>query len=58
MSDASDIFFEIEGDVLVKYTPIPERENAYKTEIVMTKDIFQECYRKWIEKCIKQEGEQ
>ena len=42
--------FEVQDDVVVKYTPIPEMgENIYKTEIVMTKEIFQECYKKWIE---------
>ena len=44
------IHFEVEGDVVVKYTPIPEvGENTYKTEVVMTKEIFNECYKKWVE---------
>ena len=46
----SKIYFEIEGDVVIKYTPVPEiGENTYKTEVVMNKEIFQECYKKWIE---------
>ena len=46
----SRIHFEVEGDVVIKYTPIPEvGENFYKTEVVMNKEIFQECYKKWIE---------
>lgn len=45
------IHFEINGDSVIKYTPMPEiYENTYKTDIVMTKEIFQECYKKWIEK--------
>lgn len=44
----SEIYFE--DDAVVKYTPIFEAgENTYKVEVVMTKEIFQECYRKWIE---------
>ena len=46
----SKIYFEVEGDVVIKYTPIPEvGENIYKTEVVMNKEIFQECYKKWVE---------
>ena len=44
------IFFEVEDDAVIKYTPMPEvGENTYKTEVVMTKEIFQECYKKWVE---------
>lgn len=44
------IYFEVEDDVVIKHTPMPEvGENIYKTEVVMTKEIFQECYKKWIE---------
>ncbi len=46
----NEIFFNIVDDVVIKDTPMPEvGENIYKTEIVMTKEIFQECYKKWIE---------
>jgi len=46
----SKIYFEVEDDVVIKYTPMLETgENTYKTEVVMTKEIFQECYKKWIE---------
>lgn len=44
------INFEVVNDVVIKNTPMPEvGENIYRTEIVMTKEIFQECYKKWIE---------
>ena len=44
------IHFEVEGDVVIKYTPVSGiEENIYTTEVVMTKEIFQECYKKWIE---------
>lgn len=43
------IYFEVEDDVVIKYTPMSDiEENIYKTEVVMTKEIFQECYRKWV----------
>ena len=43
-------YFEVEDDVVIKYTPMPEiGEDTYKTEVVLTKEIFQECYKKWIE---------
>lgn len=43
------IYFEVEDDVVVKYTPMPELgENIYKNEVVMTKEIFQKCYNQWI----------
>lgn len=46
----SKIYFEVDDDVVIKNTPMPEAgENIYKTEVVMTKEIFQECYKKWIE---------
>lgn len=44
----SKIYFKVEGSVVIKYTPIPGIDNAYKNEVVMTKDIFRECYKKWI----------
>ena len=44
------IYFEVEDDVIIKYTPMPEMgEGTYSKEIVMTKEIFQECYKKWVE---------
>lgn len=43
-------YFEVEDDVVIKYIPVPEvGENIYTTEVVMTKEIFQECYNKWVE---------
>jgi len=45
-----NISFKVEGDVVIKYTPMPEiGENTYKTDVVLTKEIFQECYKKWVE---------
>ena len=46
----SEIQLEVKDDDVIKYTPIPEMgENVYKAEVVMTKEIFQECYKKWVE---------
>lgn len=46
----SRIYFEIEDDVVIKHIPMPEiGENIYKTDVVMTKEIFQECYKKWVD---------
>lgn len=44
------IYFEVAGDMVIKNIPVVEAgENIYKAEVVMTKEIFQECYKKWIE---------
>lgn len=46
----SKIYFEVEDDVVIKYTLMPEiGKDIYKNEIAMTKEIFQECYKRWIE---------
>lgn len=38
----------VDGKLYV-YTPIPQYgDGIYKTQLVMTKEIFQECYEKWI----------
>lgn len=35
------IYSEIVDDVVIKHTPMPQiGENIYKTEVVMTKEIF------------------
>lgn len=40
---------EFQDDKLYVYTPIPPYESGVcKVEIVMTKEIFQECYKRWI----------
>ncbi len=45
----SKIYFELEDNVVIKYTPIPEiGENIYKTEVVMDKETFIKCFNKWI----------
>lgn len=41
---------EFIGDKLFLCTPLPEYgERVCKTQLVMTKEIFQECYKRWIE---------
>jgi len=36
-------------DKLYAYTPLPQYgEDICKVELVMTKEIFQECYKRWI----------
>ena len=51
----SRIYFSVEDNVVIKRTPAPEiGEYVYREEIVMDKETFQECYKKWIE---PQEGE-
>ena len=47
----SEIYFEVKDDVVIKYTPMSVMmgEDTYKAEVVMTKETFQECYKKWIE---------
>jgi len=46
----SDEEIKIVDDKLFVYTPIPEGGGGiYKVQLVMTKEIFQECYRRWIE---------
>lgn len=43
-------YFEVKDDVVIKYTPMPAiGKNICKSEVVMTKEIFQECYKKWVE---------
>lgn len=35
-------------DKLFVYAPIPGHHNICKAQLVMTKEIFQECYKRWI----------
>ena len=38
-------------DKLFVYTPLPQYDvcsGIYKIQLVMTKEIFQECYKRWI----------
>jgi len=45
----SKVSFEIEDDAVIKHTPMPEiGEGIYKSEVVITKEIFQKCYKQWI----------
>lgn len=36
-------------DALFLYIPLEYGDETYKAHLVMTKRIFQECYKKWIE---------
>ena len=50
----NEIYFELNDDVVIKNTPVSQvGDNIYKTEVVMTKEIFLECYKRWVE---SQEG--
>ena len=43
------IYFNVEDDALIKETPMPQfGENTFKTEVVISKEAFIECYEKWI----------
>jgi hypothetical protein len=36
-------------DKLFAYTPLPQYgDGIYKVQLVMTKQVFQECYKRWI----------
>lgn len=44
-----DSYFEIEGDVVVKYTPQPQcGEGVCIKEVVMDRETFKKCFDKWI----------
>lgn len=44
-------YFEIQGDVLIKNTPVPNIGNKIiRREIVIDKETFIKCYEGWIEK--------
>ena len=44
-----EIRFEVKDDALIKNTFISEMGgNTCKSEVVLTKEIFQKCYEKWI----------
>lgn len=46
-----------DGDKLFAYIPLPQYytplsqygDGIYKVQLVMTKEIFQECYKRWVE---------
>lgn len=45
----SEVYFTFDDDVLFKSTPCPELgENVYKTEIVIDKEAFLECMKRWM----------
>lgn len=53
----NEIYFEVKDDVVIKHTPMPGMgENISSAEIVMTKEIFQECFKKWIGSQESEEG--
>ena len=43
---------EFDDDKLFVYTPLPQYSDGisevHKVQLVMTKEIFQECYKRWI----------
>ena len=43
-------FLKFQDDNLYVYTLLPlYGKDIYKVDLIMTKDIFRECYKKWIE---------
>ena len=40
--------FHFEDDKLVRDTPMPGVPGTYKSDIIMTKDVFIKCYQEWI----------
>lgn len=44
----SRIYFDIQDDVLVKHTPFNSESDLYKEEVIINKEMFIECYNKWI----------
>ena len=40
--------FSDDGNELISYKKIPDHINSYTKTTVMTKEIFQKCYKKWI----------
>ena len=37
-------------DKLFVYTPLPQYgDGICKAQLIMTKEIFQECYKRWVE---------
>ncbi len=47
-----------DDDKLFLYTPLPQYgDGIYAIQLVMTKEIFQECYKKWIKPQKKGEEE-
>ena len=41
--------FHFEDDKLVRDTPMPGVPGTYKSDVIMTKDVFIKCYQEWIE---------
>lgn len=45
----TDETFEFENDSLYRYYPLPQYgKGVCKQDLVMTKEIFIECYKRWI----------
>ena len=43
--------FTFDGDELYRNTKLPEEvygKDMYKFSLIMTKEVFQECYNRWI----------
>jgi len=49
---------QFQDDEVYAYTPLPQYgEGIYDVKLVMTKDIFKECYKRWIESAENEDKE-
>lgn len=49
MGMSIDEYLKFEDDKLYHYYPLPKcGEGIYKKDLVMTREIFTECYERWI----------
>ena len=47
--------FVFDGDLLYKHTPLLEYgDGIARAELVMTKEVFIECYKRWV---VEEQGE-
>ena len=43
------VYYEVTDSYLIKHVHTPELgKNIYRSEVIMDKDTFVECYEKWI----------
>ena len=47
--------FDFDGDNLFIYVPIQGHSNISEKHLVITKDIFKECYKRWVLEAQKEE---
>lgn len=43
-----DIHFAIYGDELIAYKPTTLGSDLYEGNVVITKKMFMECYKRWV----------